>query len=444
MTTAPLRVMVVDDTTTYRMIVRQSAEAVPGVEVVDFAANGRIALDKLSRIPIDVVLLDVEMPEMNGLDTLHHITAHYPQVTVVMVSGASHTNADIVVECLNSGAFDFVTKPLESDMDRSKGALLASLRPILSLLSRRGRRAPGQGVPGGTSTQAGASSVAGMRVAPPPLPTRSAFTPPPNEAHSPAALEPRERVRAPVPTVGRAPLPSFTEPPRIAPPLRSTRVTAARTEMERESRPVTSVGTSASGSAAGWDKKPALLLIGSSTGGPAALTRVLSGIPPKLPIPALIVQHMPPMFTVSLAAQLSRSTGHTVMEAAHDQEVEAGKILLAPGGRHLSVKRHGTMLKTVLNDGPKVNGCRPAVDVLFMSVMASYADPILAVILTGMGNDGANGVKGLKRSGKTYCLTQSRESCVVYGMPRVVEEMGLSDESISLEELGPKISELCR
>jgi two-component system chemotaxis response regulator CheB len=435
--------MVVDDTTTYRMIVRQSAEAVPGVEVVDFAANGRIALDKLSRIPIDVVLLDVEMPEMNGLDTLHHITAHYPHVTVVMVSGASHTNADIVVECLNSGAFDFVTKPLESDMERSKGALLASLRPILSLLSRRGRRAPGQGTLGGNSTQAGISAAPGMRAAPPPLPPRSSSYAPASEAVTAAPLEPRERSRTPLPAVSRAPLPSFTEPPRPVTPLRSTRVTAVRTVPERESRPVTSsVGTAAAGAA--WDKKPTLLLIGSSTGGPAALTRVLSGIPPQLPIPALIVQHMPPMFTVSLAAQLSRSTGHLVMEAAHDQEVEAGKILLAPGGRHLSVKRHGTMLKTVLNDGPKVNGCRPAVDVLFMSVMASYADPVLAVILTGMGNDGANGVKGLKRSGKTYCLTQSRESCVVYGMPRVVEEMGLSDESISLEELGPKISELCR
>ncbi|MBF0183392.1 MAG: chemotaxis-specific protein-glutamate methyltransferase CheB [Magnetococcales bacterium] len=425
MTTPSLRVMVVDDTTTYRMIVRQSAEAVPGVEVVDFAANGRIALDKLGRIPVDVVLLDVEMPEMNGLDTLHHITAHYPHVTVVMVSGASHTNADIVVECLNSGAFDFVTKPLENDMDRSKGALLASLRPILSLLSRRGRRVPGQAAP------------------PPPLrpsaPAAPARTPAPAVSAPPSSAtgELRDRGWPTLPPLNRPP-PTFAEPHRTLAPLRSPSVTAARPLPERDSRPA------AAAVSGGWDKKPALLLIGSSTGGPAALTRVLSAIPPKLPIPAMIVQHMPPMFTVSLAAQLSRSTGHNVVEAGHDQEVEAGKILLAPGGRHLSVKRHGAILKTVLNDGPKVNGCRPAVDVLFMSVMASFSEPVLAVILTGMGNDGANGVKGLKRSGKTYCLTQSRESCVVYGMPRVVEEMGLSDESISLEQLGSKISELCR
>ncbi|WP_130472599.1 chemotaxis-specific protein-glutamate methyltransferase CheB [Candidatus Magnetaquicoccus inordinatus] len=438
MTTAPLRVMVVDDTTTYRMIVRQSAEAVPGVEVVDFAANGRIALDKLGRIPVDVVLLDVEMPEMNGLDTLHHITAHYPHVTVVMVSGASHTNADIVVECLNSGAFDFVTKPLESDMDRSKGALLASLRPILSLLARRGRRSPGQGVMAAAAP--GLASATASRAPTSSLSTRSAL---PTASEAPAVVENRDRSWPSLTSFAKSPTPALNDPPppRTMAPLRPQRVATARPLPEKEIRPVSAVATSAAGA---WDKKPSLLLIGSSTGGPAALTRVLSAIPPGLPIPTMIVQHMPPMFTVSLAAQLARSTGHNVLEAAHDQEVEPGKILLAPGGRHLSVKRQGSILKTVLNDGPKVNGCRPAVDVLFMSVMASFSEPVLAVILTGMGNDGANGVKGLKRSGKTYCLTQSRESCVVYGMPRVVEEMGLSDESIPLEQMGAKISELCR
>ncbi len=403
----PLRIMVVDDTTTYRMIVRQSAEAVAGIEVVDFASNGRIALDKLSRMAVDVVLLDVEMPEMDGLTTLRHIVQQYPHIDVVMVSGASHTNADIVVECLNSGAFDFVTKPLESDMDRSKGALIASLKPILTVLSRKGRRLG------------------------PVVPVR---LPPahPSPVSAPASPDPANHL-LPTTAIGQTPTAPQAGATRAALPTPNRKVAVART-----------VGQARTPPDAVWDQKPAMLLIGSSTGGPAALTRLLSGIPPGLSIPAMIVQHMPPMFTASLAAQLTRSTGHDVQEAGHDQAIEAGKILLAPGGRHLSVKRQGTLLRTVLNDGPKVNGCRPSVDVLFMSVMASFAEPVLAVILTGMGNDGANGVKGLKRSGRTYCLTQSRESCVVYGMPRVVEEMGLSDLSIALEQMGATISALCR
>ncbi|MEO5339149.1 MAG: chemotaxis-specific protein-glutamate methyltransferase CheB [Magnetococcus sp. MYC-9] len=398
-----LKVLVVDDTTTYRMIVRKAAEAIAGVEVVDFAANGRIAMDKLSRMAVDVVLLDVEMPEMDGLTTLRHITEQYPKISVVMVSGASHANANIVVECLNAGAFDFVTKPLESDIDHSRGELISSLKPILSVLAKQGR---------------GAAAA----------PARRGVGPPAQESgHTRESAT--SAVWQPVSVVGQAPAPPAGG---AASPNRSGTVVAAR------SQPTTTP------TATSWNQKPGMVLIGASTGGPAALTQVLNGIGPALPIPMLIVQHMPPMFTTSLAAQLSRTTGHAVQEAAQDQEVRPGKVLLAPGGRHLSVKRYGTALRAVLNDGPKVNGCRPAVDVLFLSVMASFADPILAVILTGMGTDGANGVKGLKRMEKTYCLTQSRESCVVYGMPRAVVEMGLSDAAIPLTQIGNKISELCR
>ncbi|MBF0584822.1 MAG: hypothetical protein HQL80_11405, partial [Magnetococcales bacterium] len=332
----------------------------------------------------------------------------YPKITVVMVSGASHANADIVVECLNSGAFDFVTKPLESDIDHSKGALSASLKPILTLLARRGKYARPASSP--VRVQAPQSSPGvdgdGTVVASRESGRPSSFVGGRGLAGSSAGV--------------KAPVSSYA----------SGRAGGVRSG-DRPSGPV-------------WESKPALLLIGSSTGGPAALTQLLSGISPGLGIPAMIVQHMPPMFTLSLAAQLTRATGHVVQEAEHNRMLEAGRIFLAPGGRHLSVKKQGDGLRTVLNDGPKVNGCRPSVDVLFMSVLASFSEPVLAVILTGMGNDGANGVKGLKRSGRTYCITQSKESCVVYGMPRVVEEMGLSDASLTLEQMGARITELCR
>ncbi|WP_143814681.1 CheB methylesterase domain-containing protein, partial [Magnetofaba australis] len=191
-------------------------------------------------------------------------------------------------------------------------------------------------------------------------------------------------------------------------------------------------------------KKPDLLLIGSSTGGPAALSQVLVDWQRrKLSIPTLIVQHMPPVFTASLAAQLTRSSGIEVREAEEGMILEPGSITLAQGGKHMTVRANGRQLVVNLNEGPKVNECRPAVDVLFMSVVAAFPGQTLSVILTGMGRDGANGVDALKRANKTYCITQDKESCVVYGMPRSVEEMGLSDEPIPLDRIGQRIQEIC-
>ncbi|OSM06282.1 hypothetical protein MAIT1_01269 [Magnetofaba australis IT-1] len=163
----------------------------------------------------------------------------------------------------------------------------------------------------------------------------------------------------------------------------------------------------------------------------------------KLSIPTLIVQHMPPVFTASLAAQLTRSSGIEVREAEEGMILEPGSITLAQGGKHMTVRANGRQLVVNLNEGPKVNECRPAVDVLFMSVVAAFPGQTLSVILTGMGRDGANGVDALKRANKTYCITQDKESCVVYGMPRSVEEMGLSDEPIPLDRIGQRIQEIC-
>ena len=191
--------------------------------------------------------------------------------------------------------------------------------------------------------------------------------------------------------------------------------------------------------------RPDLILIGSSTGGPAALTKVLGvlGSHKALSVPMLIVQHMPPIFTASLAAQLSRASGLVVKEAEDGMFLAAGSITLARGGQHFAVRRENKRLLACVIDGPKVNECRPAVDVLFMSVVTEFSGQILAVILTGMGRDGTNGVDALKRAGKTYCITQDKRSCVVYGMPRSVDEKGLSDESLPLEQIGSKIAEIC-
>lgn len=407
-----LQVMVVDDTITYRMITKKVAESIPGVRVISTASNGKLAFDKLvaasaSERP-DVVLLDVEMPVWDGITTLKKIRERFSDIPVVMISALSRSNANIIVECLNAGALDFVTKPLETMAEHAKKALRKDLEPILFLVIQN-------------LSSGGKASHASVGSRPAPV------------AVVPVAVASR-RV-TPKPEISRKPVPK-----PVTSSSHGQRVLQRLTPQERSPvRPGKQSVVDLS------SFHPDLVLIGSSTGGPAALTKVLSSIARRgtPPVPILIVQHMPPIFTASLAAQLSRASGLTVTEAEDDRILAPGSITLAKGGRHMSVRRRDDVLVARVNDGPKVNECRPAVDVLFLSVVAEFSGQVLAVILTGMGRDGTNGVDALKRAGKTYCITQEKSSCVVYGMPRSVDEKGLSDVSLPLEEIGPKIAEIC-
>ncbi|MBF0621712.1 MAG: chemotaxis-specific protein-glutamate methyltransferase CheB [Magnetococcales bacterium] len=403
-----LKVMVVDDTITYRMIMKKVAESIPGIVVTASASNGKLAMAKIESDKPDVVLLDIEMPVMDGLATLKEITHRYPEITTVMVSGVSRSNANIVMECLSGGALDFVTKPLETNANRAKEALRKDLQPILSIIARKKAMTP-------------TASTARPAV----------------EKTTPSSTQPAPRTAS---DFGRTP------PVRPATPVRpgSPSAPVARTGSPAQPAARPAVAQSRPMARPGKPGRPELLLIGSSTGGPAALAQVLAGIKQPLSIPTLIVQHMPPVFTASLCTQLSRSSGLTVVEAQEGLALQPGSITLAMGGKHMVLQKKPQGLVVGLNDGPKVNECRPAVDVLFMSVLGSgFEGKILSVILTGMGRDGANGVDALKRMGKTYSLTQSKETCVVYGMPRSVEEMGLSDEVLPLGRIGRRIVELC-
>ncbi|MBF0423973.1 MAG: chemotaxis-specific protein-glutamate methyltransferase CheB [Magnetococcales bacterium] len=415
-----LKVMVVDDTITYRMIMKKVAESISGIQVVATVSNGKLALDKINsqfnaKDPAfpDVVLLDVEMPVMDGLTSLKEINKKFPNLTVIMVSGLSRSNANIIMECLNAGALDFITKPMESDVDRARESLRKDLEPILSVIIKDRGEGKGPEVGSAKTTALGEGGVAAREVKEPE--TKGG-----NVAGSGGRGVTMTRGHVGPkkgPGLGRSPLPIKSE----------AKATPHGRSMVR----------------GGTGEGPELVLMGSSTGGPAALTRVLARMGGKLPVPMLIVQHMPPVFTASLASQLSRTSGLDVREAQDADLVEPGKILIAQGGRHMTLVEENRKLKVVLNDGPKVNECRPAVDVLFMSAMACFHGRILAVVLTGMGRDGANGVDALKRMGRTYCITQDQKTCVVYGMPRSVDEKGLSDLSLPLDEIGPKIAELC-
>ena len=192
-----------------------------------------------------------------------------------------------------------------------------------------------------------------------------------------------------------------------------------------------------------------VLGVGVSTGGPNALAEVVPHLPPDLGIPVLVVQHMPPVFTKSLADGLAKKSMLPVREARDSDPIEPDTVLIAPGGRHMVVRTEldaatGERRRRVgVNDSPRENGCRPSVDVLFRSLAAQYGGNMLAVVMTGMGSDGREGVRAMKRRG-CYCLTQTEASCVIYGMPQAVDTAGLSDESVALEHLGSRITEITR
>ncbi|RJX25477.1 MAG: chemotaxis-specific protein-glutamate methyltransferase CheB [Desulfurivibrio sp.] len=185
-----------------------------------------------------------------------------------------------------------------------------------------------------------------------------------------------------------------------------------------------------------------VMAVGISTGGPNALKQLIADLPGDFPLPVLIVLHMPMEFTANLARDLDRRSQLRVREAREGDQVVPGLVLLAPGGRHMLVRREGGRVVVGLDDGPKENSCRPAVDVLFRSLADCYGEgAVLAVIMTGMGNDGLRGMRQLKAK-KCYSLSQSEASCVVYGMPKAVDDAGLSDESVDLEQMAERICEI--
>ncbi len=370
MTPHPLSVLVVDDTVVYRKILSEVAGAFPDVGPVVTAPQGRLALAKMEASPADLVLLDVEMPEMDGLETLMQLRKRWPETAVVMISGANAHNRETTVRALEMGAMDFLCKPDGNDVEANRNNLRETLRPLLRHVQMR-------------------RNLQGNPMAPP---------------QSPAP--PRHTV--PIPTAK-------------APPAPTARPHARPNRFD-------------------------VLVLGVSTGGPNALGEVIPGLPGNLGIPVFIVQHMPPGFTASLARHLNEKSALTVKEATEGEPVLPNTVYVAPGGRHMIVRRftHGsgeTSLVVGLNDNPPENSCRPSVDVLFRSVAAQYEGNILSVVMTGMGSDGLEGVKALRRRG-CFTLTQSEGTCVVYGMPMAVDEAGLSDESIPLPLLATRITHL--
>ncbi len=394
------KILVVDDRVLYRKILRDVVDQLPGAVTIGTAVHGKNALFQVDRLHPDLVLLDVEMPVMDGLTTLKHLRKRHPGIAVVMVSGTSKSAADLTMQALEQGAVDFIEKPAGSDPKDSRRRLAAALTPVLALV--RQQLEPVAPTP--------AAPVAPTPAAP--------VAPPEPKASAPVSLASRVLHAADKKeTVSRKPTVALVR-------AKAAPVIVAET-LKREDVP----------------EKFSVVAIGTSTGGPAALGKLVPMLPANLPIPVLIVQHMPPGFTRSLAAQLDARSGLRVKEAKEDDPVVAGTIFIAPGGRHMEVVKRKGRMSIHLQDEAQVRNCRPSVDVLFES-LASTADlPVLSVVMTGMGDDGTTGVAKLASRG-SYNLTQDAQSCVVYGMPRVVAERGLSHEVLPLDKIANRIKDL--
>ncbi len=342
------RILVVDDSVVIRRLVTTALEEVPDFEVVGTAANGRIALGKLDQLDPDVITLDIEMPDMNGIETLKAIRAKGHRARVIMFSTLTERGGKATLEALSLGADDYATKASNvGSLDRSMLTLKNELIPKIRHLLRWEK------------TQVQPQLVA---------------------ARPPAALRPPRQL------IRRA------------------------------------------------------LVIGISTGGPAALSDIVPLFPASFPAPVLIVQHMPAMFTRLLAERLQARCKLPVREAQENDVVAPGRILIAPGDRHLRVKSSGGKIVVVLDQGPPENSCRPAADVLFRSAAELWGGAVVAAVLTGMGRDGLKGTKMLADLG-AYVVAQDEASSVVWGMPGAVVGAGLAH---SVVPLGSIVAEICR
>jgi len=361
-----MRVLVVDDTVVFRRIVSDALAGAPGIEVVGTASNGRLALARMAALQPDLVTLDVEMPEMNGLEVLEAMKAAGIQAGVIMLSSLTVRGGEMTVRALELGAFDFLTKPEAGTPAANLAQLRAQLLPMIDAFRRR------------------------------------------------REISAILRGQACRPSIGALQEPSVALPavlPGVSPaPARRWRRTG-----------------------------PPMVLIGVSTGGPGALSSLVPSLPADLGAPVFIVQHMPPIFTQSLAASLDKKSAIRVKEARDGDTPTANCAYFAPGGRHmrLTAGARGEIVLRVTDDPPE-NGCRPSVDYLFRSVALNFPGRSVAAILTGMGNDGTDGLRLLKQSG-CFSVAQDEASCVVFGMPREAIQAGVVDTVAPLEQIAGTI-----
>ena len=371
----PIRVMVVDDSAVIRGLITRMLESDEDVSVVSSVGNGQIAVNSLERTPVDVIILDIEMPVMDGLTALPKLIAIDKNVKIIMASTLTARNAEVSIKALSMGATDYVPKPSTSREISGENDFRRDLLEKVKNFGALRRQQMGGAV--------------------------SARKRPPSA--------PIGKVRNKKPGDDKAAKPEIP----------------ARWELRDPSR----VDIREPGKA-----KPDVLAIGSSTGGPQALFAFLKALPKTINVPVVITQHMPATFTTILAEHITRMSGWECKEAKDGDRLEVGKILLAPGDFHMVVEQKGTERVVRVNQNPPENFCRPAVDPMLRSVAKVFGARVITVILTGMGNDGEKGSKAIVDAGGTI-IAQDEKTSVVWGMPGAVATAGLCSAVLPVEEL---------
>jgi two-component system chemotaxis response regulator CheB len=343
----PLRVLVVDDSALMRKLIPQILEHDPAIQVVGTAMDGNFALKKIEDLKPDVVTLDLEMPGMDGMQTLREITRQH-HARVIVVSSHTTQGASATFKALALGAFDFVPKPQDASVHMQEVAdqLIAKIKAAA-------------------------------------------------QSEAPRAAVPQFEFRK-------------VEKPRSRPKAPPTRVIA----------------------------------VGISTGGPNAIQYVLSQLPGDFPGTILIVQHMPQGFTEMFARRLNECCAIEVKEAQSGDFLLAGRALICPGNRHMKVRRMPLGDTVVLTDEPRMNGHRPSADVLFNSVAQEFGARVVAALMTGMGEDGAEGLGAVKKAGG-LTIAQSPETCVVHGMPRAAIDRGYAMRIVPLDAMANSFQVQC-
>lgn len=361
---SPLKVLVVDDTIFYRKIVSDVLAELPGIQVVGTAANGKMAVYRIDRLRPDLLTLDIEMPEMNGLQVLEWIRDHAPGVGAIVLSAFTKQGSQMTVKALELGAFDYIQKTdTGGGMEANKAAVKEAIVPMLQAFARR-------------------REIRGVLKGKP----------------------------------------------------------ATQSENGCKTKSCTNGVVRRMGNiSGGLRRKSTIVAVGISTGGPEALAKMLPRLPEDLNVPVLVVQHMPQAFTQSITANLNDKCAVTVKAAVNGEVIQPGTVYFAPGGTQMKIAKtaDGRVLIRLTDDHPE-NNCKPSADYLFRSIAHHYGDQATGVIMTGMGSDGALGLKLMKRNG-ALIIAQNEDTCTVYGMPKEPIESGIADIIAPLDRIADEI-----
>ena len=363
--TSPVQVMLVDDSAVVRGFMTRILESDPGIKVIYSAHNGQMGVNALDTYQPDIILLDIEMPIMDGITAIPHLLAKRPDVKIIMCSTLSVQNADITLKAMELGAVDCIAKPSTSSEISAEGFREIVLNKVHSIVDGSPRRAP--------------------RAAP----------------ATPSAPPPKVNLH-----------PTLPKEVKIRPAMQ------------------------------GFSGKPSILAIGSSTGGPNALFKVIADFK-GFDIPIVVTQHMPPTFTKILAEHITKHAGVPAVEAEEGMKLEPGRVHVARGGQHMLIRASGTDRIITLDDGPMENFCKPAVDPMLRSLIPIYGEKILTVILTGMGQDGLRGSRDVVAKGGRV-IAQDEATSVVWGMPGAVALDGICSAVLPLNDIGAYVRKAVR